>query len=314
MNAPDAFSRIAIATEPGSYAGSASLEGEWNRDPSWLWPPPTCQAYCRLHFLKECSLYHLEENVDFKHAVKTSTSRAKSSKWPAAPTRVQPARRAREKKLNDGQGTGTSRTSSPARGSKAEDPGKSLEARLEQLQLHLAWPVYKTQLEGHINQISNRPPRESQLSTGSRFDSGYFLHELGFQCRYCNFDFEVMDCDGSVRRKLAPPAPMHDIQPDDLMEGQVGGFGGLKFAVDICGDQEMVVLLGMEKLKDPAFEAVKGKKSNQLRGRSQERYASTRNTGGPVSRKRTSTTSFVEMDESFGRVRRRKMEDGRPVR
>ncbi|OTA56627.1 hypothetical protein K449DRAFT_425213 [Hypoxylon sp. EC38] len=246
----DTFSPIAIAIDFTGAGSTGMLIGDWNRDPSWLWSPPLYQPYCKLHFLKECSLYHLHENESFKHVIEKRMPKTKSSKWPAKPTRVQPARRAREKNWKDNSGASTNRrTSSLAQGDESGEFSVALETRLKQFQLQLPWPVYKTKLESRIKQIYEELRRSqqnnSQLSASSTSVNREFLG-----CRYCGFNPEVIDYEGSAPRRLAPPAPMHSIQEDDMREEQIGDFGGLKFAVDVVGEHEIVILLGMEKLSD----------------------------------------------------------------
>ncbi|KAI1469003.1 uncharacterized protein F4812DRAFT_425419 [Daldinia caldariorum] len=237
--------------EPDVDARASSLANNWNRDPSWLWPPPLNQAYCKLHFLKECSLYHLLENECFKLKVETQVPKAKkTSKWPTAPTRVQPARRAREKNSKDQAGTSTSRQSSPARNSKTNEASNTLDISREKLLLHLSWPIYKTQLESHIKQVFDRlygSKHESAGTTNLHHHSGINLRP---QCRYCRFDPVVVDCEGAAPRRLNPPAPMYCIALDGIKEEQIGEFGGIKFAVGLSAGHEAIILLGMEKLDD----------------------------------------------------------------
>ncbi|KAI2777786.1 hypothetical protein F4815DRAFT_495097 [Daldinia loculata] len=240
-----------VTIEPDSGARVGSLANDWNRDPSWFWPPPLYQAYCKLHFLKECSLYHLWENEYFKLKAETHTLKTKkASKWPTAPTRVQPSRRAREKNLKDQPGISISRQSSLSRNNKADGTSHTLDTRREQLRLHLPWPVYKTQLEGRINQafdaVSGKKQENIDISEPDRASD----IQPRLECRYCRFDPVVLDCEGSVPRRLAPPAPMYSILPDDISEEQMGEFDGIKFAVDLSGNHEAIILLGIEKLDD----------------------------------------------------------------
>ncbi|KAI0853653.1 hypothetical protein F5Y00DRAFT_106004 [Daldinia vernicosa] len=250
-DAEDIRSRKVVMIEPDSGARIGSLANDWNGDPSWFWPPPLYQAYCKLHFLKECSLYHLWGNEYFKLNVETHTLKAKkASKWPTAPTRVQPSRRAREKNLKDQSGMPISRQSSPSRNSKADGASNTLDTRREQLRLHLSWPVYKTQLEDRIKQAFD-------ALRGNK-DEGIYISgpdraldiEPCSECRYCRFDPVVVDCEGSIPRRLAPPAPMYSILPDDISKEKIGEFGGIKFAVDLFGNHEAIIWLGIEKLED----------------------------------------------------------------
>ncbi|KAI0836503.1 hypothetical protein F5Y06DRAFT_305256 [Hypoxylon sp. FL0890] len=297
----DTFSRIAIAIEPGGVTSTGLPTGDWNRDPSWLWPPPLYQPYCKLHFLKECSLYHLYENESFKRVIETRTSSTKkSSKWPTKPTRIQPARRAREKNWKDHSGASTSsRNSSPARGDGPGGFSAALEARREQLQLHLPWPVYKTRLEGRIKQVSELLQKNQHDSNILPHLSSSVSRDLFLGCRYCGFNPEVFDCEDAAPRRLAPPAPMHFIQLDDMGKGKFGEFGGLKFAIDIVNEHERVVPLEMGKLSDFV-----GRESTSLaKGESVEKPELTRTSR---SRKRSSSESLIEQEKAPSRTPRKK--------
>ncbi|KAI1204182.1 uncharacterized protein F4807DRAFT_357856 [Annulohypoxylon truncatum] len=270
-DAAETLSRIAIAN-----AGSAA--GDY-RDPSWMWPPPLHQPYCRLHFLKECSLYHLKENESFKRMIETcTTNHDKPRKWPAAPTRIQPARRAREKTWKDQSGIqAESRNSSPSRGDKSDRSPTTLETWCQQLQLHLPWPIYKTRIEAQIERHSNGIIRGDQPESSQ---------ELGFQCRYCKFDPEVIDFQGSAPRRLAPPAPMHFILPSDMRDAQITGFGGLKFVVDVSDGKETIVLLIMDRLEDFTGHPEKVEPVEELKSAK-----------GIKSRKRRSVVESADSDE-----------------
>ncbi|KAI1654951.1 hypothetical protein F4813DRAFT_192513 [Daldinia decipiens] len=247
----DIRSRKVVTIEPDSSARVGSLANDWMRDPSWFWPPPLYQAYCKLHFLKECSLYHLWENECFKLQVETNTLKTKkASKWPTAPTRVQPSRRAREKSLKDQPGVSASRQSSPSRNSKADGTPNTLDTRREQLRLHLPWPVYKTQLEGRIKHAFDTLRGNKQEDIDISKPHSTSDAEPRLECRYCRFDPVVIDCEDSVPRRLAPPAPMYFILPDDISEEQIGEFGGIKFAVGLSDNHEAIILLGIDKLDD----------------------------------------------------------------
>ncbi|KAI1373150.1 hypothetical protein F4677DRAFT_430394 [Hypoxylon crocopeplum] len=302
-NSPGIFSEIAIASKPGDNTGMSSFTGDWNRDPSWLWPPPLYQAYCKFHFLKECSLYHLKENEDFKLINKTRTPK---SRWPAVPTRVQPARRAREKKWKDHPGAPNSRWNSPTRGSESNDLDTTLEIRHKQLQLLVPWPLYKTRLEHEIKQISDKLSREDKPEANESPHLDYSpKNELYLQCRYCKFDPEVIDCEGSAPRRLAPPAPMHLTQLEDLREEQVGEFPGLKFAVDVHGEQEIITLLEMEKFSELAFQHEANDKttSSAKEGPEEDDSGSAKATR---SGKRSRTASPIEQDRKAGKPRKRR--------
>ncbi|KAI2617927.1 hypothetical protein GGS26DRAFT_596121 [Hypomontagnella submonticulosa] len=283
----DGFSRIAIASGLSGKANSALVTGDGNRDPSWLWPPPLYQPYCNLHFLKECSVYHLRENEAFKAMMETIASKSKkSSKWPAAPTRVQPARRAREKNWKGQSEISTSRQNSPSRQDRMDGPSTALETLYKRLQLHLSWPIYKNQLESRITQIADELVRRyHQGSTHESLLSSPLISMPCLECRYCRFNPEAFDREGSISRRLAPPAPMHFIRPDDMKGGQVGEYGGVKFAIDVSNGHKTIVLLGMEKLGVGDYMSLgKSSAASPERGGSVERSASTKKT--PRSRKK----------------------------
>ncbi|KAI0173065.1 hypothetical protein GGR52DRAFT_370309 [Hypoxylon sp. FL1284] len=245
----DDFSPIAMAEEGGRFS-AGSLLHQQAPDILPFWFAALYQPYCRLHFLRECSLYHLWENTRFKLMADRQPMPRKPSKWPAAPTRVQPSRRAREKNRNDySEKAAGSRTSSPAAGNKQKDSWSVLEARRKQLQHHLPWPVYKARLEGQLTQISERLYYHRKEDS-SQLHPSCLLSYIAWrpECRYCTFKPEVVDSGCSTVRKLAQPAPMASIYDDCMQEEQMGEFGGLKFAVDICGEQETIILLGIEQL------------------------------------------------------------------
>ncbi|KAI1088991.1 hypothetical protein F5B19DRAFT_399136 [Rostrohypoxylon terebratum] len=273
-DATDNLSRIAIANVAAVAGG--------HRDPSWLLPTPMYQPYCRLHFLKECAIYHLQGNESLKRMVETRTAKpTKPGKWPAAPTRIQPARRAREKSLKDrSRASVNSRNSSPARGDQAGHSSTTLESWGQKLQLHLPWPVYKTKIEAEIMGYSSKFIRDGQQE-GSNWSSS--------ECRYCRFDPEIIDCEGSAPRKLAPPAPMHFIQPSDMKNAQMMEFGGLKFVVDITNGHKTIALLEMDRMEDFPGYPVRA----QL-------MAESSSVDGVKSRKRSLATEFAESDEPVG--------------
>ncbi|KAI0879999.1 uncharacterized protein GGS22DRAFT_198414 [Annulohypoxylon maeteangense] len=282
-DATENLSRIVIANV-------CSAAGDY-RDPSWLWPPPLHQPYCRFHFLKECSIYHLQENESFKRMIGTCTAKPnKTGKWPAAPTRVQPARRAREKTSKGQSGTPIgSRNSSPAPGDKPVRLSTVIETWRHQLQLQLPWPIYKTKIEAEIERYSSRTVRDNQQK-GS--------HDLGFECRYCKFYPEVVDFQGSVSRRLAPPAPMHFVQLSDIKNVQPTEFGGLKFVVDVSERHETIILLNMNKLED--FASCQ-EKAEQVEGLSSTQHVE--------SGKRSLMIEPIELDEptnSISKKRRRR--------
>ncbi|KAI4865734.1 hypothetical protein F4820DRAFT_283384 [Hypoxylon rubiginosum] len=291
----DDYSRIAMAGE-GDGSSAGSLTQRRAPDPLLCWRAAPYQPFCRFHFLRECALYHLWENSHFKLMVDRLPRPTKSGKWPVAPTRVQPARRAREKNRKDqSEQAASSRTSSPAAASKSKDCHAALEARREQLQQHLPWPVYKTRLGDQLTQISERllHQQEGDPEFHPNCPLGY-KWRLG--CRYCTFKSEVVDSQASVPRKLALPAPMYLIEPKDMREEQFGEFGGLTFAVDVCGEQEIVVLLEMKKLDDLAGEHV-----------AEGGTTSSEKTTG--SRKRDHPASPVKLDEEVSK-RQKKRELG----
>lgn len=242
-------------SSPIAMAGEDSTGSPINRqipDSLVFWRAGLYQPYCRLHFLRECSLYHLRSTSHFKVMIERLPNPTKASKWPAAPTRVQPARRAREKGRKDqSEQAARSRTSSPVGASKSKDPRAAFEALRELFQHHLPWPLYKTRLEDRIVQISERLHHHSEGDDSESHSNCSYKWRM--ECRYCTFKSEVVDGPASVPRKLAEPAPMHSIHSDHMREEQIGEFGGLKFAVDVCGGRETIVLLGMKKIDDLAL-------------------------------------------------------------
>ncbi|OTB00458.1 hypothetical protein M426DRAFT_15402 [Hypoxylon sp. CI-4A] len=234
--------QVAIASRAHGGANAQSLTSNRNSDPSWLWPPALYQPYCKLHFLKECALYHLQESEKFK-LTKESLKPKRSSKWPAEPTRVQPSRRAREKSNLSRSGTPSSDRDSPVPEASGNRTSASTPESLhEKLRLHLPWPVYKTRLEDKIKEISSglceEIPRDS---------NGVFW---GLECRYCRFNSEIVDHEGSISRKLVAPAPMHFVSLEDMREEQIGTFGGIQFALVKIGEDEAIVLFAMETLEN----------------------------------------------------------------
>ncbi|KAI1099796.1 hypothetical protein F4804DRAFT_349104 [Jackrogersella minutella] len=301
-NIADTFSRIAIAIQPGGNARVGSSTNDWNRDPSWLWPPPLYQPYCKLHFLKECSLYHLQENENFKRMIEARILIVKKpERWHAEPTRVQPARRAREKNRKDHSGASvSSRTSSPLREDKPNELPSAFETCFQQLQLHLSWPVFKTKVEGRIEEMSKKLSLEKKRDYDHISQpNSYFTYGLGVECRYCRFNPEVVDCQGSALRRLVPPAPMHSIQMGDMREEQVSEFGGLTFAVDVSGEQEMIVLLGMQRFQDLANNGTRGFTEEELVEKSDS-------TKSCRSRKRSVSVSQAESNEVASRTPRKR--------
>ncbi|KAL7622630.1 hypothetical protein AAE478_008143 [Parahypoxylon ruwenzoriense] len=250
VNAADAAGRASPSTGTGSDAGTDPLSGYGGQEQTWLRPLCQCQAYCRAHFIRECSIYYLRENIIFELATERLKPKPRSKKWPSPPTRVQPARQAREKNRQDRLGISTNGRNSPRRGSKTRGSTPELQARREQLKLHLPWPDYREELEDRVEQVSNTlRQRHQKLSDAMLHPSCPFGDELCLECRYCGFQPEVVDREGSPPRRLAPPAPMYVIEAEDMQEEQLSKFGGLTFAVDVCGGREMIVLLGMEKIR-----------------------------------------------------------------
>ena len=95
----------------------------------------------------------------------------------------------------------------------------------------------------------------AELQTGSPRSSPTcpFRNSPNMHCLLCaqpRARSPVFDGHTSPPRRRAPLAPMYEIWPEELDPRQVRQFGGIKWAVDICGEEDKVVLLEM---KTPAF-------------------------------------------------------------
>ncbi|CAJ2504771.1 Uu.00g121650.m01.CDS01 [Anthostomella pinea] len=263
--ASDITNELSLSTEAEVDAGSQSLEKN-DESPARLWPPPLYQAYCLDHFLMECSIYHDEENRKFRimaDQLRILTQMTKKpSKWSAAPTRVQPSRRAREKRANPEAETKTKTIQSQSVSQEDEeeksvepDPAeadKGLKVLHERLDLHIPWLDYKEQLYTRVRETSDHLNAKNEgegVRTPTHTDCA-FAGALALECRYCGLRDTILDEGALTPRKLAPPAPMHLIEAEDILPDQVGQFAGITFAVDICGVEEKLVLLKLVGLQD----------------------------------------------------------------
>ncbi|KAI0017958.1 hypothetical protein F4780DRAFT_562111 [Xylariomycetidae sp. FL0641] len=225
-----------------------------------LWPPPMFQAYCLTHFVMECWIYHQEENRKCNTIIeqfRKLVPKPKSIKKPAtAPTRVQPSRRAREKHAVPPK-------------EEAEVPQEPLievgsEAALEaqklidavnfvrnRLGLDAPWEEYKDRLEalkGEVVELMQEKGYGGQANEEHR--NCAFSKALPLECRYCGYGQRMVTSSGIGESHPAPPAPMHLIEPEDILPEQMCELAGVAFAVDICGKEEKIILLHMDGLKE----------------------------------------------------------------
>ncbi|KAI5856156.1 hypothetical protein GGS23DRAFT_438682 [Durotheca rogersii] len=253
LGAPDAAGR-ASPTGTDSDGGIDAIVNDGDPDSfRWLRPVSQGQAYCRAHFIRECCAYYVQENIisgrDAGETLKPKPTKAR--KWPTAPTRVQPARRVRDKSREGRSEKETGSRSSPRPGNGTEKPeNTALRVRREQLQLHLPWPDYKAGIEGRVTQISAKLYRRQRGGDiAATYANCPIVSRIRPGCRFCRCDSQVVDGEGLPPRRLAPPAPMLLVRLEEVREEQLGIFGGVRFAVDVCGEQEMVILLDVVKVR-----------------------------------------------------------------
>ncbi|KAI0417860.1 hypothetical protein F5X98DRAFT_363563 [Xylaria grammica] len=245
---------------------------------SRLCPSPRLQAYCLDHFLMECEIYHEQENNRYHKLVAHSRqmflekqSQDNSSNQPAsAPMRLQPSRRAKENRSNPAiTPPATPEPKRPAdvpfKPAKLEKAFKNsqhgamfriLTDFRKKLQLQKSWEDYRSLLETKVKERANR--LLTDIKKGRNIHTNcVFSGPLGIQCRYCGFVDTVQDNVATTPRKLAPPAPMHDIQPP-FIGGNVKESGlmfrGINFFVDVCGDKTMIILVDFKGLLDLCVE------------------------------------------------------------
>lgn len=236
-------------------------------EPLRLWPPPFYQAYCRTHFIEECSVYHEFGNQRYIKAksdiLRTHPAKSKErGKGSPAPTRVQPSRVKKRpaniptKSSVEQQGDSTGAISVTAQREIAR-----LEKRRTKLRLALCLADFKVGLEREITRTSDnlcliKKPEKvkmTQLISESIVISADQVKQViphlrcpftswaNMECRYCDFTSRPI---GSV----TPVAPMHLFRYEDFSPKQYGKLGGIQFAVDTCGTEEKVILLSMTML------------------------------------------------------------------
>ncbi|KAK8018715.1 hypothetical protein PG991_007905 [Apiospora marii] len=157
--------------------------------------------------------------------------------------------------------------------------------RRQELCLELSWAEFQAKLEALIKRTSKKLGRK-QAKKSSPHNSGTTVAggkkkkteacaEVGalddgvqcplrglikVECRYCDHRPEITDGGGSdddsddARRSPPPPppnrgapvAPMHMLGEADFGRDQACTFGGLTFAVDVCGGAESVIIVLIE--------------------------------------------------------------------
>ncbi|KAI0872429.1 hypothetical protein GGS24DRAFT_508784 [Hypoxylon argillaceum] len=260
-----------------------SLESNPRAHNSWLWPPPSQQAYCLDHFLMECEIYHEQENDRYNklaaHSRHLFLERQNRKKPPKisnpvpTPTRRQPTRRAKENHSvldmtpplapsEPQQPPSTKRPSSasfkPQRLERAFAKSQEgamfrvLTERHEELKLGTSWEDYRSSLERKIQETADRLRAEIENAKDARTNC-LFGGPLGIKCRYCGFVDTVPDGDAGTRRKLAAPAAMHTVYPlarnCDAKNPELT-FRGVGFIVDVCGEETMIVLVNFKGVLD----------------------------------------------------------------
>ncbi|KAI1496299.1 hypothetical protein F5X99DRAFT_424817 [Biscogniauxia marginata] len=246
------------------------------------WPPQLRQAYCTRHFTEtEIRMYFMLENCKFAEVIsklkKEAPKPKKSSKWPSAPTRIQPSRRAREKVITEKVETKktTTKRRNAAQPDTGVDPDRTraiLTQCREILEMNCPWEAFSARLTSRVKRIATRiqdAKNEQKRPNGQADTPPYrncpFAGELPLECRYCGWDSEVPQ-DLGLPRRLAPPAPMHSIESENIPIHQVGEFGGVTFAVDVCGDTETVMLLKLTGLMEILDEIQTGKRQSTASG------------------------------------------------
>lgn len=223
----------------------------WELQQRRQWPPPPYQAYCTRHFIQECLVYYSLERQKFE----AKEGRLKMSKvihqnvknTERKPSRVQPSRKAKG-------GTGA-----------ATQLEGTIEERKAQLQLHHTWPTFKAHLEviigvklqGEEAQSMSNMDDEASMSNDDR--KNYLRHpSCPFQghmppnCRYCHHNLLTAPLHGKSPEHRVPMAPMHPVGLDYIEDQPIHTFGGLRFAVDACGDEKVIVLIDLDTRKSEA--------------------------------------------------------------
>ncbi|KAH8204293.1 hypothetical protein TruAng_001579 [Truncatella angustata] len=250
---------------------------EWDLAQKRAWPPPLYQAYCEKHFLQECLVYYsleaekLEKEEARLARLVAGFGRTHGNMNASAPrpTRVQPRRGAKEAAANKVAPAQTE--PKELRQSRAR-----IESFIRVRQLHLSWSEFCARLQVEITQVAStlyarQQKKHRQETTKSKGEATRtrkdILHKLGnlertfthekcpfengvsVECRYCQCRPEgVREMEASGTR-VAPVAPMHFIEEKDIEKEQVVEFGGLVFAVDLCGDEAKIILLDVPVLE-----------------------------------------------------------------
>lgn len=297
-------------------------------EPLRLWPPPLYQAYCRTHFIEGCSVYHEFENTRYTK-VKSDILRihpAKSKergKGSPAPTRAQPSR-AKKRPANIPTRTSVEQQvdSTETISITAQREITKLDKQHTKLRLDLCLADFEVGLKREITRISDRQclirepekVKMPKLISESIAINAYQVKQViphpncpftswaNMKCRYCDFTSRPI---GSI----TPVAPMHLLRYEDFSPKQCGKLGGIRFAVDICGTEEKVVLLSMT-MPDGSIEEFKKIPINNKTSMEQKNLAgdlagesSVRSGGGKQNR--SSTTNKLE-DDDIGMIKKRR--------
>ncbi|KAI0129776.1 hypothetical protein BJ170DRAFT_617514 [Xylariales sp. AK1849] len=263
-------------TDPYGGLGTLSRNEEivvspishWDLTQKRAWPPSPYQAYCVKHFLQECLVYYSLEKEKLKREesrlIPADLKPNDSGKVAVKPARVQPSRGA--KKVTEEKKTTLKKEPKEIREARSTLQGLS-----ESLNLHLPWPSFTTRLEAQIAQVRStiyayrektktstktRKRRRSseQVLAGEDVSFGHpscpFEKGIRLDCRYCQYRPTDLDQRDEPPIRSAPVAPMHLIEMDNIAGEQVAQLGGLRFAVDVCGKEEKIVLLKMKTLND----------------------------------------------------------------
>ncbi|KAK7992800.1 hypothetical protein PG988_001594 [Apiospora saccharicola] len=214
----------------------------------------------------------------------TATSRAAHPQL--QPTRVQPGRRAKGSSGSARSETRIVESSSSRcrKYQELSDSEYERMERRRELCLELSWAEFQAKLEALIKKASKKLSRK-QAKKSSPHNSGtplagkkerkrklrrrklarreIFLRMgttglIKVECRYCDHRPEINggggDADDANRpsppplppNRGAPVAPMHMLGEADFGPDQTCTFGGLAFAVDVCGGAESVVVVLIE--------------------------------------------------------------------
>lgn len=244
---------------------SISPTSVWDLNQVRVWPPIPYQPYCVKHFIQECLVYYsLEREKLGLESIQPGSVLSKADKVRRPlkkPTRIQPARKAKK----------VASTTSSTSKQRKRTSGKHLDSAWEggeSLQLHLPWPMFKSDLETLITQVAeklyaNRERTKSMIAAIPQQADGSpeylgegsdvyahpkcpFCKPIQVECRYCQHRPRSISSHNLRINKPVPLAPMHLIWPDEVEKDQICQFGGLSFAVDICSGEERIVLIGLD--------------------------------------------------------------------